>query len=1199
MIEILLVVLSICIIFLIYPYWLTRYVYFIIIWIHRSKWRNHFIKFLLKGKQQINTKEFCTVPEEIDIIDKLDKTLMNRIGFCGFNEDGTLITFSQINVANVKKNRLTFRNSSEEVYVWEDDVIEQKNCNKLFTGKMNLTVLEPLRKWRISFQGFMKSVTGEEKSIYANISLLWQCFSDPFECVQNSSLWSFAKISAERRTAYNELKKLIRGQSFRFDQWGELSGTLDIDQSGKTFVCFTSLRRRSFSKISERDSITQTIHYIKMKDKCWTLTLIKDSLYDFKPLSGYIAYPNGEIWPMAFKDVTSSTTVYSNVLKETGFTQDGDCKALKISSQLDAKYDDKVCSGEIFKRYYVNDETAFEISTMHTYVYDDDVCNFPLAISLKDFMSKRPDLVGGKGSSLSKLLAMEDDLGVIIPMGFCVTTNAYIEHIRENEDLALSTERIQYCIRNKQIDQLIKCCENATLTMTRTRMSDATQAILIDQLHTIFGSDYENECLAVRSSAVGEDGIESSSAGQMVTVLNVKGYDSIIQAILKCWASFLSFNIVEYRRQYGQKLMEPMAVVVQKMIEPEVSGVLFTADPLTNKGNTIVINAFPGLGEVVVSGKSNVDTIFITRTLDQHLDIRQRISAENKQDSNKCTSEQDMCLTDEMALKICQAAILIEAKFGGNMDIEWAVAKGYVYIFQARPIVSVLGETDEELIHEFDTPVTDWKACFTTANIGEMLPGITTPLTIDLFGRAVDLAFKQMYEFAIRCPTYASMLICTFYYRMFINILVISAASINCLVSDKSKTEMFIMGETLFEHSIPNIVSFSGRKLSLLTRLKGFLKARFKAWRAKTILRSYEKMLEKSTTIHHSTGLNNLMKEIESNHEHYFKVWEATMYQNAQSVFGSAILMSVLCGKSNKITADNVYGDDVPAALADLAQIINESNQKGYFLDLPDEESHALLISSEIFGEKYRSFMDRHGHRCVREADFMELSWAMDPTKLIQCLKALISRGQLLFRSFLVSLARKGVAKREWAKSIAIKMGDVLKQAYWKLADVMVQESRLPEQDLLFYLTHREIKTLIETRSPELVGKSRKRRSISQTLIMDVEIYESPTFEGQGMPVSRGIATGRACVIKDISEVGQIHKGDILICLFTDVGWTPYFPLLSGLVTEIGGILSHDAVVAREYGLPCIVCMPNATKLFKTGDIVKLNAADEKLCKIK
>ncbi|KAL3866324.1 hypothetical protein ACJMK2_043631 [Sinanodonta woodiana] len=1244
MIEILLAVLSICMFYIIYPNKITQYVYYVIIWMHRSKWRNNFIKLLLKGKPQITTKGFCTVPEEIDFIDKLDETLMDRIGFHGFNEDGNMITFSQLKVNSVKKSRLSFRNSNGEVYVWEDDVIEQNTINKLFTGQMNLTVLEPLKKWRISFQGFLKSDAGEEKSIYANISLLWQCSSDPYEYMQNSSLWSFAIFSAKRLMAYNELKRIITGQAFRFDQWGELCGTLDVDQSGEKIVRFTSPRSRSFSKVSEGGGKAQTIHYIKMKDKCWTLVLIRDSLYDFKSLSGYIAYPTGETWPLTFKDAASNKTFHKPDMEEMAFTQDGDCKALKISCQPDSKYDGEVFSGEIFKRYYVNDEAAFgcqviqetkhfvfkmniDTSSTHTYVYD-NVCNYPLAISLKKSLSKSPNLVGGKGASLSKLLAMEDDLGVIIPMGFCVTTNAYIEHIRENEDLALSIERIQYCIRNKHIDQLSKCCENATLTMARTRMSDATQAILIDQLHTIFG----------------KDGIESSSAGQMETVLNVKGYDSIIQAILKCWASSLSFNIVEYRRQYGQRLLEPMAVVVQKMIKSEVSGVLFTADPLTNKGSTIVINAFPGLGEVVVSGKANVDTIFITRTLDRHLDIRQRISAKSKEDSDKCTSEQDMCLTDEMALKICQAAIRIEAQFGGNMDIEWAVADGYVYIFQARPIVSV-----------FDTPVTDWKACLTTGNIGEMLPGITTPLTIDLFGHAVDLAIKKMHqcELSLRYSTYASLMVCTFYYRMFINLSVISSASINGLISDKSKAEMFMMGETLLEHSMQNLESFSGRKLSLLSRLKGFLKARFKTWKAEKILRSYEKMLAKSTTIHHSTDLNDLMEEIESNHEHYFKVWEATMYQNVQSAIGSAILMSVLCGKSNKITPDvsadlarllssckNVYSADIPAALADLAKIINESNQKGLFLDLPDKESHALLISSEIFGEKYRSFQDRHGHRCVREADFMELSWAMDPTKLIRCLKALLSHGlvdirteqqdikeivknlrspltsfqKLLFRRFLVSLARKGVGKREWAKSIAIKMGDVLKQTYWKLADLMVRENRLPEQDLLFYLTHREIKTLIETRSPELIRKSRKRRNISQALmlysfkkvnygapiplIMDVEISGSQTFEGHGMPVSRGIVTGRACVIKDISEVGQIRQGDILICLFTDVGWTPYFPLLSGLVTEIGGLLSHGAVVAREYGLPCIVCMSNATKLFKTGDIVKLNATEGKLCKI-
>merc|ERR1712150_17598 len=203
--------------------------------------------------------------------------------------------------------------------------------------------------------------------------------------------------------------------------------------------------------------------------------------------------------------------------------------------------------------------------------------------------------------------------------------------------------------------------------------------------------------------------------------------------------------------------------------------------------------------------------------------------------------------------------------------------------------------------------------------------------------------------------------------------------------------------------------------------------------------------------------------------------------------------------------------------------------------------------------------------------------------------------------------ARQAVCRREWGKSLSIQMVEVFKLAYWKLAKMMVEEGRMPDEDLLFFFTHEEIGKLITDRSGRLIAKAQKRRRVlpKQNSLTyhrinrgipkpveetaDEEDYVITSLKLKGMPVSCGVVKGVARVVTSLAEANSIQQGEILIVHYTDVGWSPYFPLISGLVTEIGGLLSHGAVVAREYGLPCVVNMHKATSLFQSGNHVLLN----------
>lgn len=207
------------------------------------------------------------------------------------------------------------------------------------------------------------------------------------------------------------------------------------------------------------------------------------------------------------------------------------------------------------------------------------------------------------------------------------------------------------------------------------------------------------------------------------------------------------------------------------------------------------------------------------------------------------------------------------------------------------------------------------------------------------------------------------------------------------------------------------------------------------------------------------------------------------------------------------------------------------------------------------------------------------------------------------------------VELRERTKSQLIAYIHELRKAYCYLAERMQQEGLLPDMDLIFYLTHQEIGTILDDRNRrDLISKAICRRRLFpewkklrfdefQWGVIQPQNNESDLIDPNcekvvGTPVCGGKITGRACVVRTFAEVSKIRAGDILITYGTDIAWSPYFPILSGVVTELGGLISHGAVVAREYGLPCIVGATNATNIINDGEEIFMNATDGIILKL-
>lgn len=210
-----------------------------------------------------------------------------------------------------------------------------------------------------------------------------------------------------------------------------------------------------------------------------------------------------------------------------------------------------------------------------------------------------------------------------------------------------------------------------------------------------------------------------------------------------------------------------------------------------------------------------------------------------------------------------------------------------------------------------------------------------------------------------------------------------------------------------------------------------------------------------------------------------------------------------------------------------------------------------------------------------------------------------------LFIRFLLPLCKSSVQMREKSKSNYIAHIHEIRKAYRYLGNQMYEKGLLPDPEIIFYLSCSEVSQTLKENNFQAISKAIRRRRLQNEwkkykfaelqfgVIRPIEDHTSDVAKGPsvtGTPVCEGNITAKACVVKDFSEVSKIQSGDILITHSTDIGWSPYFPILGGVCTELGGLISHGAVVAREYGLPCIVGAANATNVISDGDMINMNA---------
>ena len=1263
------------------------YFYFIFVRTTKREW---LIK-LLTGTLDKRKIDIPAIPTDLDKVQTIPEQWQDSISFVGFDSNGVCVKIKAQKRDDGKQQlEADFDIPGFGRYRYKEIAITKCDhyMGYMFGGRrLKIDCQDPMKKWRIYFRGPLMHVNENGERIHAIVSLHWLCLFDPYDFLLSPSCWQLAE-----NLSYLKLEDIFQSSFFdnmvSYEQWGELRGSIEVETKENLEIKLKCVRSRSFTA-QNTSYLTSTSHqhFVVMESG---LSFSNHSLKRGSRFihSGYVSFPIGDKIPTFLRSrtgysATSSLTLVDLMSAERlqfhlseNLTRD--CLGSEIS---EFKFTTCLINGkQAFGVFYdCNDHQSLDEkdADISTGITDFDVANYDLIgssaaivnLGTKACMVK--SLVGGKAYHLSVLKSCSN---FNIPNGYCITTLALENHITLNNQLNEAIQKIKQCPINSKENLLEQQCDDAVRLFKQTPMNHDLQEQAREWLGKIFGEDkWQNMKFAIRSSSVSEDTRDSSMAGQMDTYLCIQEFDNIVSAIQHCWASSVSYKVVEYHRQNGQELFEGLGVVVQEMVDADVAGVLFTADPVSGNETNIMINASYGLGESVVSGKVIPDIITVSREDNVQLQIRELhigsketkvVAADINGTAQKLvpnSERNETCLSDEETVYLSKLAIEIEKKFGFPQDIEWAISNRELYILQSRPLSITNSETDEELIHEFDSPIVNEKVFFTPCNVQEMMPGVMSTLTGDLYIRATNRAILNNVNsrLGIQLPVHTAVSTINHTGQVLLNLTPWCVKLISGLLGEAAKTfaEVNATGESVDEHTIEAIKDFYGRNISIKNKVKQVI---LEFLLSKSDLSLYKRLsneIENTSFVKHTDTPMELYKWIDEHLVIYFDMWSSYIFMLSGSTGAYAALMLILKGKGNKVTVEHladitlilaecndVISAEVPRFINDLAKEISHSEFKEEFLCLAHEECDSFLRNStnDKIRSHYIHFMERHGHRGVQESEFMDKSWSQDPSHLMKSVQLIVKEGctderekrclsvnkivdslqtklnifqKLMLKLYFVKYAMKEIRVRELAKSRLIKATEVIRQAYWKLADIMLKESRLPDQELLFFLTHAEIGELIKYRSTKLVRLSKRRKrvypemnkfkypkvNIGQPLTEQEERSDTiniaeNTYEG--VPVCRGIAEGRACVIESINDAGQLLQGDVLITRFTDVGWSPFYPLISGLAIEMGSLLSHGAIIAREYGVPCVAGLTGISGIIQTGDHVILDGAAGTITKL-
>ena len=845
--------------------------------------------------------------------------------------------------------------------------------------------------------------------------------------------------------------------------------------------------------------------------------------------------------------------------------------------------------------------------------------------------------VGGKGASLGELSRIE---GVHVPGGFCVSTEGFREMMGSAKDLhgLLKTLAILEAGDRREISET---SAKIRKVIEGTGIPEGIDLEIMRHLKQLG----ENTACAVRSSATAEDLPTASFAGQQDTYLNVAGKEEILKCITKCWASLFSERAIIYRLQNGfDHRRVRMSVVVQQMIFPSVAGILFTADPVTGNRKVSSIDASFGLGEALVSGLVNPDNYKILdgRLVDKKVSIKKRAIYAVKGGGTKeveIESGQQMtqALTDEQVIQLEAIGRKIEAHFGSPQDIEWCLADDEFYIVQSRPITTLypVPEANDGEKHVYVSVGHQQMMTDPIKPLGLSFYLLATPASMRIAGGRLFVDITPMLASPAGRKTLEVLGKSDPLIKGALTTIIDRADFIKERADDqagqgtgKNQGTSFRDYQTLKDYD-PAIVS------DLVRRSEASIYALKEEIQVKSGDDLFDFILEDIRR----------QKAISSNSESFGVIMTG---MNASSWINEK--MQEWLGERNAAdavsqSAPNNVTSEMGRALLDVADVARPYPEVIDYLQRVKDDNFLRDLANLEGGKETRDaildYLDKYGMRCVGEIDITKTRWSEKPAALLPALLANIrnfgpgesqrkfeqgrqealKKEQTLLAKLkrlpdgeqkaeetkrMISLVRNFIGYREYPKYAIVSRSFVYKQALMKEAERLVQAGVIHQKEDIYYLSFEELREVVRTHSLDygIIGqrkeeyRSYEKLTPPRVITSEGEIISGkynrdhlPTNSIAGLAVSSGVIEGRARVILSI-ENADLKKGDILVTAFTDPSWTPLFVSIKGLVTEVGGLMTHGAVIAREYGLPAVVGVENATRLIKDGQKIRVNGTD-------
>jgi len=816
--------------------------------------------------------------------------------------------------------------------------------------------------------------------------------------------------------------------------------------------------------------------------------------------------------------------------------------------------------------------------------------------------------VGGKGAQLGELSRID---GIRVPAGFCVTTDAFRRIVAELPAI------------DDQLDGLARV-DPANRSAIRTLSAEIRQlvegVVMPDDLVSAISESLvrlgEQCAYAVRSSATAEDLPTASFAGQQDSYLNVVGQDAIVQHVRRCWASLFTERAVSYRRRNGfDDRNVRMAVVVQQMVSPEAAGILFTADPVTSNRKVATVEAVWGLGEALVSGRVSADTYTVRDDVVATAAERQTQPA----------------LTKAQVVRLVQLGRRIEAHFGCPQDIEWCLAGDDFHIVQSRPITTL-----------FPVPTTDDQDNHVYISVGhqQMMTDAMKPLGLSLWQLTTP---RPMHEAGGRLFVDVAPTLATPAGRARL----LALAKFDPLIRDALQT---VLDRGDFIPSLPEERPDAAhtRAPAPIETDPGIVTELIEQSRA-----SVATLRNEIETLSGQALLDFILADIAElkrilfdprSHQAIMAGMEATWWLNdhleewlGEKNAAGALIQSV----PHNVTSE------MGLALLDVADTIRPHAEVVAFLhrvvDAGQEDNDSLremarLPGGQVAHDAIRGYVDEYGMRCAGEIDITRTRWSERPVTLLptilsnieniepgagrrrfaQGLQESRQRAQELLERLralpdgerkaeetkqMIDRARTFAGYREYPKYGMVSRYFAYKQALLREAERLVRTGALSDKEDMYYLRFNELGEVVRAnevdqdlirdrreafRSYEALIPPRVLTSDGEAIVGDYRREDVPPGALAGLPVSAGIVEGRARVVTDMAQAG-LDGGDILVTAYTDPGWTPLFLTAAGLVTEVGGLMTHGAVIAREYGLPGVVGVERATLLIRDGQRIRVN----------